>query len=153
MRYRLGAFYPQSGSNIDPDVRFRSLCGLLLYLPRASLIGCCAPFPSTWLAAGKRVGYAGKLLSGAETLVMYVFGLLALASVVRPPRRLPALLLLSIAVFGVTLLGLVVPNVGALYRFRYTFWVLLIILGAKGCEAVFAWAGRRPGARRAREAG
>jgi hypothetical protein len=89
------------------------------------------------------VGSAGKLLSGAETLVMYGFGLLALVAVLRPPRRLAAWLLLSITAFGVTALGLVIPNVGALYRFRYTFWVLLIILGAKGFESVLAWAVRR----------
>jgi 4-amino-4-deoxy-L-arabinose transferase-like glycosyltransferase len=138
VRYRFTAIYSESGSNIDPDVRFRDLKGLLLYLPRAFEIGCCAPFPKTWIAAGKRVGSAGKLLAGAETLVMYLFELLAVAAVVRPPRRLAAWLLLSITVFGVTLLGLVVPNVGALYRFRYTFWVLLIILGAKGFEAILA---------------
>ena len=67
---------------------------------------------------------------------MYVIGLLALLAVLRPPHRLAALLLLSITILGVTLLGLVVPNIGALYRFRYVFWVLLIILGAKGFEVI-----------------
>jgi 4-amino-4-deoxy-L-arabinose transferase-like glycosyltransferase len=147
VRDRFSAIYPESGSSVDSDVSFRDLRGLLLYLPRAFEIGCWAPFPETWVAAGRRVGSAGKLLSGAETLVMYVFELLALVAVLRPPRRLAAWLLLSITAFGVTLLGLVVPNVGALYRFRYTFWVLLIILGAKGFEAVRASSGRRPPAR------
>lgn len=144
-RYREGfaAAYSESGSNVDADVRFRTLRGLLLYLPRAFAIGCCAPFPDTWVAAGRRVGSAGKLLSGVETLVMYVFELLALAAVFRPPRRLAAWLLLSTGASGFTLLALVVPNVGALYRFRYTFWVLLIILGAKGVESLLP--SRRPG--------
>jgi len=136
VRSRFSANYSKSGSNIDTDVRFRDLNGLLSYLPRAFAIGCCAPFPATWLVAGQRVGSPGKLLSGAETLVMYVIGLLALFAVVRPPHRLSALLLLSITIFGVTLLGLVVPNVGAVYRLRYMFWVLLIILGVKGLEVI-----------------
>ncbi len=138
VRYRFTAVYSKAGSNIDPDIRFRDIEGLLLYIPRAFEIGCCAPFPEMWASAGSRVGSAGKLLSGAETLVMYVFELLALVAVFRPPRRLAALLLFSVSAFGVMLLGLVVPNVGALYRFRYTFWVLLIVLGAKGGEAVIA---------------
>jgi hypothetical protein len=143
IRYRFSAVYSDAGSGIDRDVRFKDLASLLLYLPRAFAIGCCAPFPDTWMAAGRRVGSAGRLLSGVETLVMYVFALLALAAVLRPPRRLAALLLLSITAFGVTALGLVVPNVGALYRFRYTFWALLIILAAKGFAGALTSAGRR----------
>ena len=136
VRDRFTARYAKSGSNVDTHVRFRDLTGLLWYLPRAFAVGCCAPFPTMWLVAGQRVGSAGKLLSGAETLVMYVIGLLALIAVVRRPQRLAASLLLSISILGVTLLGLVVPNIGALYRFRYVFWVLLIILGVKGFEVI-----------------
>jgi len=142
VRYRFGAVYSEAGSGVDRGVRFNDFKSLILYLPRAFAIGCCAPFPDMWLTAGRRVGSAGKLLSGVETLVMYVFGLLALVGVLRPPRRLAAWLLLSVTAFGVTALGLVVPNVGALYRFRYTFWVLLIVLAAKGFESVLTSAGR-----------
>lgn len=138
MRYRFSAFYSEAGSGIDRDARFDDFESLLLYLPRASEIGLWAPFPNTWVASGKRVGSVGKLLSGAETLVIYAFELLALAAVILPPRRLAAWLLLALTTFGVTALGLVVPNVGALYRFRYTFWVLLIVLGAKGLEGLLA---------------
>lgn len=145
MRYRFSAFYRESGSNIDPDARIRDMRSLFLYLPRAFEIGWWAPFPAMWVAAGRRVGSIGKLLSGGETLIIYVFELLALVAVLQPPRRLAAWLLLSITVFGVTTLGLVVPNIGALYRFRYTFWVLLIILGAKGLEATLT-SSRRTGA-------
>jgi 4-amino-4-deoxy-L-arabinose transferase-like glycosyltransferase len=136
VRDRFSANYAKSGSAIDTGVRIRDLNGLLSYLPRAFVVGCCAPFPTTWLAKGQRVGSSGRLLSGVETLVMYVIGLLALFAIVRPPHRLAATLLLSISILGVTLIGLVVPNVGALYRFRYVFWVLLIILGVKGFEVI-----------------
>lgn len=153
VRYRFTAIYSQSGSNIDPDVRFRHLRDIFFYLPRAFEIGLWAPFPQTWADSGKRVGSAGKLLSGAETLVMYVFELLALVAVIRPPRRIAAWLLFSISVFGMTLLGVVVPNVGALYRFRYTFWLLLIILAAKGFEAALASYKQRLAARGAQALG
>jgi hypothetical protein len=152
VRYRFAAIYSESGSNIDSDKRLRNLKDLFLYLPRAFEIGCCAPFPGMWIATGKQVGRAGKLLSGAETFIMYIFELLALVAVFRPPRRLAAWLLLSTSVFGMTLLGLVVPNVGALYRFRYIFWILLIILGAKGLEAVLMSFRQRISARPAQAA-
>jgi hypothetical protein len=47
---------------------------------------------------------------------------------------------------------MVVPNVGALYRFRYTFWLLLIVLGAKGFDVALKSYKQRPGARRAQAA-
>ena len=147
VRFRFSAFYLEAGSGIDRDVRFEDLKSLLFYLPRAFQIGWWAPFPNMWVGAGRRVGSAGKLLSGVETLFIYLVQLLALAAVLLPPRRLAAWLLLALTVFGVTGLGLVIPNVGALFRFRYTFWVLLIVLGAKGFESLLALRGRRLAAR------
>lgn len=144
IRYRFSAFYAEAGSGVDGGVRFNDFKALVLYLPRAFVIGWWAPFPNTWMGAGKRVGSAGKLLSGAETLVMYAVQLLALAAFLLPPRRLAVGLLLGICGFGMTALGLVVPNIGALYRFRYAFWVLLIVLGAKGLESLLAARARRP---------
>ena len=136
VRSRFAASYPDAGSGIDRGVEFRDFTELALYLPRAFEIGLWAPFPNTWAAAGRRVGSLGRLLSGAETFVIYLCQLLALLAVLRGPRRLASWLLLVVAASGVAALGLVVPNVGALYRFRYTFWVLLIILGMKGLEVV-----------------
>jgi hypothetical protein len=138
VRRRFSAFYPEAGSGVDRSVRFDDLKSFILYLPRAFAIGFWSPFPDTWMAAGRRVGSVGKMLSGAETLVMYVVQLLALVAVLRPPRRLASSLLLAVTAFGVTGLGIVVPNIGALYRFRYTFWVLLLVLGAKGLESLLA---------------
>ncbi len=136
-RSRFAASYPDAGSGIDRRVEFTDFADLALYLPRAFEIGFWAPFPNTWAAAGRRVGSAGRLLAGAEMLVIYVCQLLALAAVLlRGPRRLASWLLLSVATFGAVALGLVVPNVGALYRFRYPLWVLLIILGVTGFERV-----------------
>jgi 4-amino-4-deoxy-L-arabinose transferase-like glycosyltransferase len=141
-RTKFAAFYPDAGSGIDRDVEFRTSRDLILYLPRAFVIGWWAPFPNTWIAAGRRVGSAGKLVSGVETLIIYVCQLLALLAILCEPRSLASWLLLSLITLGVTALGLVVPNVGALYRFRYTFWILLIILGMKGLETVMRASGR-----------
>jgi hypothetical protein len=38
----------------------------------------------------------------------------------------------------VTALGLIVANIGALYRFRYLFWILFIILGVKGLVSIIS---------------
>ena len=85
-----------------------------------------------WLTAGERVGAYGRLLSGIETFVMYVVEMLAVVGLWQSRRRLAPWLLLLIALACVTALGLVVINVAALYRMRYVFWMLLILLGAYG---------------------
>jgi hypothetical protein len=82
-------------------------------------------------------------LAAVETAAMYVFELLAVVAVVLPPRRLPALLLVGIAAAGVTTLGMIVSNVGTIYRFRYSFWILLIVAGVAGAEKLLARAWRR----------
>jgi 4-amino-4-deoxy-L-arabinose transferase-like glycosyltransferase len=151
-RYKYNVGYPKSGSAIDRNVEFENWKSLILYLPRAFVIGFFAPFPDTWIGTGQSVGGAGRVLAGAETLTMYLCELLVLVGIWRRPRCLPSWLLLLIAAFGMTVLGLVVSNVGTLYRFRYLFWILLIILAAQSLENIFsAWRAPETGDRPAGE--
>ena len=148
-RHKFNSSGPEAGSAIDRDVEINSFKALISYLPRAAAIGFWAPFPHTWLSSGERVGAAGRLVSAGETLLIYLCQWLALLAAGRAPRRLANWLLLSVYAFGVTALGLVVSNVGTLYRFRYLFWMLLIVLAAKGLESLLTarvadGAGARP---------
>ena len=121
-----------AGSGLDDEVTFGNARDLAAYLPRAAAIGLWAPFPTAWFAPGHSVGASGRLIAGVETLAIYLCEMLAIVAVLRTPRRLPALLMLVIAAGGVIAEGVVVSNVGALYRFRYSFWMLLMILGVIG---------------------
>jgi hypothetical protein len=121
-----------SRSGVDDNVEIRNASDVIAYLPRAAALGLWAPFPSMWFQSGNVVGRAGRLVAGAEMLVMYACELLAMAAVILRPRRLPPLLLVLFAFFGVTILGVVVTNIGTLYRFRYSFWILLIVAGVSG---------------------
>lgn len=134
LRREFAQEYPDAGSTIDGGVEFGDSLDLIKYLPRAALIGLFSPFPNMWFAGGRRVGAAGRLLGGCETLLMYFVELLALVCIWRSRRSLPVWLLVLVAASGATSLGLVVANAGALYRMRYVFWLLLIILGAAGLE-------------------
>lgn len=135
-------------SAVDAHVEFRSPTDVLLYLPRAAQVGLFAPFPSQWFDEGGEVGRAGRLLSGAETLLTYALILSALLGVWGGRRRLSVYALLGVALIGVTGLGVAVANVGTLYRMRYPFWMLLVVLGAAGVVNV---ADRLNARRRARE--
>jgi hypothetical protein len=131
--------YPDAGSNVDTQVRFKGAADVVLYIPRAMLIGLCAPFPGMWLHAGENVGTAGRLLSGVETLLMCFVELLALQSLWHRRRQAPVWLLILIALIGVLALGMVVVNVGALYRQRYLFWILFVIVGAGTVSRIHGW--------------
>lgn len=146
LRHGFRLLYPGATSNIDTEVRFASLADIALYLPRAMAIGFCAPFPNMWLATGKQVGLIGRMTGGLETLVMYVIEVFAVLGLWRKRRCLFVWLLFLVALIGVTALGLVVTNMGALYRMRYVFWMLLIILGAEGLRRTLSvWSPGRSG--------
>jgi len=137
-------FYPDAASSIDLNVQLTSRADLIRYLPRAAVIGFFAPFPDMWFASGGHVGSVGRLLSGLETLAMYVVEALALVGLWRGRWRLSVWLLLSVALMGIVALGLVVVNVGALYRLRYFFLILMIILAAEGAAQALDWYRREP---------
>ena len=53
-------------------------------------------------------------------------------------RTLVARFVIGIVVCGVTALAFIVPNAGAIYRFRYVFWILLVVAAMSGPELSFA---------------
>jgi len=124
-------FYTAQKSNIEGDVQFEGIWDMVEFIPSAALIGFFAPFPPMWFEAGT-YGTAGRLLTGAETLVMYFLYGAAGVCLWRERRRLAMWLIFLTATVGLIGLGLVVVNVGALYRIRYVFWIMMITLAAQG---------------------
>ncbi len=132
-------YYPDAASNIDQNVELLSKADLIRYLPRAAVIGFFAPFPNMWFSTGGHVGSSGRLLSGLEMLAIYLVEGFALVGFWRGRRRLSTWYLASVAAMGMVALGLVVINVGALYRLRYIFLILLIVLAAEGAVQSLNW--------------
>lgn len=132
LRHKFRSLYQGAGSNIDTGVEFKSLSDILLYLPRAVMVGLFAPFPNMWFKSGTQVGLAGRLLSGFETLIIYLIQSLAAFAIWRRRRSLEPWMLLLIILMGAVALGLVVANIAALYRMRFGFWLLTAVLGAEG---------------------
>jgi hypothetical protein len=138
LRERIGwarylyANYPGTGSGIDVEVRLETWGQIVRYAPRALEIGLFAPFPDSWLTAGTKVGRSGRILSGFETLLMYLIYFLAAVGMWRRRHHLPAWFLLAVALSSLLALSIVTANLGALYRLRYPFWMLLIVIGIDG---------------------
>ena len=124
---------PEIGSNIDTKVNLQNDMDILRYLPRALQIGLGAPFPSMWFNASGTVGLMGRMLAGLETALMYVAFVMAAMCFIRNWRN-PGLWILGVfALGGMLLLGLVVINVGTLFRLRYVFWFAALIPAVNTC--------------------
>jgi 4-amino-4-deoxy-L-arabinose transferase-like glycosyltransferase len=123
-------FYTARGSNLHEDVYFESTADVIRFIPSAAVIGFLAPFPRQWFEPGT-YGSAGRLLTGAETLVMYFLYVAVGVCLWKERRRLAMWLLFVTATAGLIGLGLVVVNAGALYRIRYVFWIMLIVIAAQ----------------------
>ena len=132
LRHKFIASYPLAGSNLDTEIELRGIADVVRYLPRAILVGFCAPFPNMWFTRGAQVGLVGRLISGAEMFAMYLILGLGAFALVHQRNRLSFWLLFFIASVGCISLGYVVVNISSMYRMRYAFFVVLIILGMKG---------------------
>lgn len=119
-------------SNIDTDIKFHSVSDLIRYSPRALTIGMFSPFPNIWFAVGGRMGRAGRLLAAVETFCIYLIEFLALFGLWRTRRKVTAWFLLMFALIGVCSLAIVTSNLGALYRLRYPFFLMIFVIGAGG---------------------
>jgi len=135
MRYGFYTSIPNAtaGSKIDFDIKFESFFDVVEYLPRAVQVAFFAPFPNDWFSEGKETGRIGKLLAGLEMLVWYaiLIGFIYVVfnnfSMLKP--LIPMLILSAIII---TLLGYVVPNVGAIFRMRQGFMIPFFIFGCYG---------------------
>jgi hypothetical protein len=128
----------EAGSDIDRGVHYNSRADIIRHIPRAIVVGFLSPFPNMWIGTGKQVGGGGRMLSGFETLLSYMIECLALFGLWRARKDLSAWFVFLVIMLGAVALGLVVANIGALYRLRYPFWVLLIVFGASGAEYLFS---------------
>jgi len=127
--------YRARASNIDEDRTFYNDSDVFKYLPRAAVIGFFAPFPRMWFESGT-TGRPGRLLAALETLLMYFLYVPAAICVWNDRRRLTMWLVFLFASVGMIALGLIVVNAGALFRLRYAFWILTIMLAVRGIEIV-----------------
>jgi hypothetical protein len=132
-----GNVIPNTGaSNIDTEIEFHSISDLMRYAPRALAIGMFSPFPNTWFTVGQRADRAGWALAAAETFCIYLLECLAVVGLWRARRRLAVWFLLMFALMGIGSLAIVTSNLGALYRLRYPFLLMVLVIGAGGAVTV-----------------
>jgi peptidoglycan biosynthesis protein MviN/MurJ (putative lipid II flippase) len=116
-----------AGSTVDEEIAPQNVAEVLAHLPRALQVATFAPFPSMWLESRSII----KLLSVAEMLVYYIciFGIVFLLKYNRKPE---VLITFYFAVAFLTILGFTMANLGTLYRVRYAYFFILLMLGVLG---------------------
>lgn len=117
----------QAGSLYDADRLPASTLEVLAYAPRALQIALFAPFPVHWLEKLSAL----RMLAIGETAVWYLIapGLLLAVWLGR------SLKLGMVAVFALSLLvfyGTTSANIGTLYRVRYFYLFLMMLIGLAG---------------------
>jgi peptidoglycan biosynthesis protein MviN/MurJ (putative lipid II flippase) len=115
-------------SMIDLDSMPNNLYSLMTYLPRASLIGLFAPFPSQWLENFSLIKFIGIF----EIFIWYLFfpGLLLNLWYQKNSTAMWWLFLVSFSLL--TAESYITANLGTLHRIRYPFLFILILYGCVG---------------------
>ncbi|MDD4945433.1 MAG: lipid II flippase MurJ, partial [Gallionella sp.] len=118
-------------SMIDQDVTPQSTAEVITYLPRALQVAMLAPFPTSWFTQITPT----RMVAVGETMINYLCfpGILLLLFYNRRPEVLLSVLF---AGFFLVVNGFTLANVGTLYRVRYAYEFIMVLLGVLGW---FTW--------------
>jgi putative peptidoglycan lipid II flippase len=114
-------------SMIDEDIAPHNVKEVVLYLPRALQVALLAPFPSTWFDSSSIT----RLVAVGEMLPYYLCfpGILLLLFYNRNPAVLVAI---YFSCFFLMFYGFTASNLGTLYRLRYAYLFVMLLLGLLG---------------------
>ena len=131
--------WSDGGSSIDLNVIFRDATDMIMYVPRSFQIAFFSPFPNIWFSTGKKAaGSAMRIVSAFEMLIAY-FCLLGLPLFLWQNRRKPEVWgIVFVCTSMLIVYAMIIPNQGALYRFRYPFYMPLICFGVAGLLSIFS---------------
>jgi hypothetical protein len=114
---------------IDSDTAPKSFTESMAYMPRALQIALFSPFPNRW---AEKLS-AMRIVSIVETGIWYCF--IPGIAIAFYRRKLPlnaVIILMTPIIFFLAVFGFTSPNIGTLYRQRYVFQMLLILVGSIG---------------------
>ena len=123
------------GSLVDPDVQFKTVWDVILYLPRGVALALFSPFPSEWLQAARTTGVF-KAFAGVESVMMWALLLpLVIGGVVAAcSGRMESVLLLTWVGICASFIAIAIANLGTLFRLRLEFLMPGMVLVGGGLE-------------------
>lgn len=115
-------------SVIERDFMPRNSMEMLAYVPRAMAIGVLSPFPATWFQ--RPDGRFSTFYSFIPFEAVFVYaGIVGLVVFVIKRQAYGLAVPVSLAICVMTVYGMATPFIGAVYRYRYPFWELLLCFG------------------------
>jgi len=117
-------------SSIDLHIAFNNSSDIFKYLPRATQIAFLSPFPNQWFEKGStKTTTVMRLISAGEMTFYYLLLPFLIISFYLYRSKIELWIIFSFSYSMITLYGLCMPNAGTLYRWRYIYLSLFIILG------------------------
>jgi putative peptidoglycan lipid II flippase len=114
-------------STLDSSVVPQNISEVLKYLPRALQISTLAPFPTMWFSPPSMMG----LIVTGEMFIYYLC-LSGILFFLRNNRRAEVWMALYFTVTFLMILGFIMANMGTLYRIRYAYIFVMLMLGVLG---------------------
>lgn len=118
---------------IDNTIRFSNASDIFLYLPRAAQVVLFSPFPQFWFSKGSfESNTLMRRICGLEMIGIYFALFFLLFAIWFWRRRIELWIILFFCMSILLLQGLVINNIGTLYRLRYGLLMPLVALGIAG---------------------
>lgn len=109
----------------------------LYYFPRAVLLGVFSPWPNDWGFVSKYGPSFFYTIAPLEAFLLYA-GLVGLCFWILRCRQWTILVPIGMSLGVMSVYAMATPYLGALYRYRYAWWMLVICLGV-GASAELLW--------------
>lgn len=128
---RWGALNSGGETLMDESHALDSAKAIIEYLPRALQLGLLSPLPEFWGGQGSTPAMTvGRRVMGVVTLVFYACLLGLVVGIYQMRNKLQLWIVFSMCCIGIVVYAVAYPNIGALVRFRYGFYMLLVGYGA-----------------------
>lgn len=128
---RQGFLINAGNSKTDEDIKIQSVREFISYMPKAILNGWLSPFPRSWFEQGSSETHTlGRKVLGCFTLFYWPLLISGAFYFWKKRENNATLVLCGISLAGVLFFAYLVPNIGALNRMRYAFYMLWIAFGA-----------------------
>lgn len=116
-----------AGSTMNADIAPENINEVIMFLPKALQNSMLAPYPADWFVDKSAI----KLLVTGEMMIYYLLfpGLFFL---LRYSRKPAVWLTLYFALSFMLILGFTIPNLGTLYRYRFAYFSIILMLGLLG---------------------
>lgn len=129
-RYNFIYSKPEAKSNIDTTVVFQTALDVIDYVPRATSIAFLAPFPNMWLGEGDyEANTIMRRIAAFEMIVIYLCLLGLLYYLWKGSGKIELWAAILFSYFYMLPIGLIVVNIGTLYRFRWSAIMTFVALG------------------------